>query len=67
MPASKKPSSAETPDLDLSAAETPEPGNRAARRAKAGRQSGRELGRSSTKGGRSKPAAQPKNYAFRRA
>jgi hypothetical protein len=48
-------------------AETPEPGNRAARRAKAGKQPARELGRSSTKGGRSKPAAQPKNYAFRRA
>jgi hypothetical protein len=48
--------------------ETPEPGNRAARRAaKAGKQPGREVGRSSTKGGRSKPAAQPKNYAFRRA
>jgi hypothetical protein len=48
--------------------EATEPGNRAARRAaKAGKQPGREAGRSSTKGGRSKPAAQPKNYAFRRA
>ncbi|MEV4619799.1 hypothetical protein AB0J74_13965 [Asanoa sp. NPDC049573] len=57
MPAANQPS------------ETPEAGNRAARRAraKAAGQPDRELGRSSTKGGRSKPAAQPKNYAFRRA
>ncbi|MEV4538148.1 hypothetical protein AB0J82_30630 [Asanoa sp. NPDC049518] len=62
MPASDKftVDISEVPDLDLG-------GNRAARRAKATPQRGLDRTTTSTKGGRGKPAAQPKRYAFRRA
>jgi len=64
MPASEKFT------VDLSAVELPElelGGNRAARRGKSSSRRGHDRAASSTKGGRGKPAAQPKRYAFRRA
>ena len=57
MPASEK------PELD-----TAEPTNRAARRAaKSGKRHSHDRTAQSTKGSQGKPAAQAKNYAFRRA
>ncbi|GIF68654.1 hypothetical protein Ais01nite_66890 [Asanoa ishikariensis] len=64
MPASEKftvdLSPGGVPDLDLG-------GNRASRRSKSTPQRGLDRAAQSTKGGRGKPAAQPKRYAFRRA
>ena len=64
MPASEKftvdLSSVELPDLELG-------GNREARRGKSSAHRGHDRAVPSTKGGRGKPAAQPKRYAFRRA
>ncbi|GIF72274.1 hypothetical protein [Asanoa siamensis] len=58
--------------VDLSASDLPAPdlgggGNRAERRGKSASPRGHDRADSSTKGGRGKPAAQPKRYAFRRA